>query len=307
MKVWKKALIGVAAALAVAILSLVIAKYAYVAKYNGSKRELDFACSDTNVTDGEIKVMSANLRCDAMFDFGKRTWQYRADLIAKNIEQVKPTIIGMQEATKWQYEYYRDILKNYDSEIVYRDTTFNSEGCPIFYRSDLYDLVDKGSFWLSETPDVMSKDWGAACYRICSYVILQDKATESEFVVFNTHLDHVSDLARINGINVVLEKIRQFGGLPSVIMGDLNAEENSDTYRAATENFDDVKYRVSNGYIGHCTYQNWGTQLDYPTIDYFMISKAGFTVNSYEVITATYNGAYPSDHFSIVTKLTLTN
>ena len=60
-----------------------------------------------------------------------------------------------------------DALKNYD--IVY-----NSEGCPIFYSTEKFELEDKGSFWLSETPEVMSKDWGAACYRVCSYVILKE-------------------------------------------------------------------------------------------------------------------------------------
>lgn len=287
------------------VLICVCLKFAYVARFNRNKKTLTFDC-DAQANNGQIKVMSANLRCDALFDVGKRTWQYRADLIAKNIEHVKPTIIGMQEATPWQYEYYKDILVDYDSEIVYRDATSNTEGCPIFYRKDLYDLEEKGSFWLSETPDVMSKDWGAACYRICSFVILQDKATKNKFVVFNTHLDHISDLARINGIKVVLDKIRQFGGLPSIIMGDLNAEEYSETYKEATKSFDDVKYKVANDFVGHCTYQNWGAELNYPTIDFFLISKTGFVVDAYEVVTTLYDGVYPSDHFPIVTKLTLT-
>lgn len=53
--------------------------------------------------------------------------------------------------------------------------------------------------------------------------------------MFNTHLDHISDEARINGIRVVLDKIAQFGGKPSIIMGDFNAKENSETYKMATE------------------------------------------------------------------------
>lgn len=304
MKVWQKWLIGVGAVVLAVAIVMISLEYCYAARYNRNKKELTFTV-DAYTRHGQLKVMSANLRCDTVLDVGKNSWQYRADLIAKNIEQVKPTIIGMQEATPKQYEYYKDILTEYDSEITYRDKTPIREGCPIFYRKDLYTLVDKGSFWLSETPDKMSKDWGAACYRVCSYVILNDNATEKQFVVFNTHLDHVSDLARINGINVVLEKIKAFGGYPAIIMGDFNAEETTATYAAATENFDDVKYLVDNRFIGHCTYQHYGKELSYPTIDYFMISKFDFVVDSYEVITTTYNGVYPSDHFPIVTKLTL--
>lgn len=189
-------------------------------------------------------------------------------------------------------------MKGYDSIITYRDEMISSEGCPVFFRTDLYTLIDKGSFWLSETPDVMSKGWDAACYRICSYAILKDKTTEKEFVVFNTHLDHVSDTARINGIQVVLDKIAEFGSLPAVLMGDLNAEEDSETYRSATVNFLDAKYQTENT-MTSCTFQNWGTELDRNCIDYVMISKTAFKVNSYKVITETYDGVYTSDHFPL--------
>ena len=143
-----------------------------------------------------IRVMSANLRCFNPQDIGKKSWFYRADLILKNIEAEAPSIIGFQEATKWQYAYLCKSLPGYDSVITYRDNSPFSEGCPIFYDTERYALQDKGSFWLSETPDVMSKDWDSKCYRVCSYVILEEKASGRQFVVFNTHLDHVSEIGR---------------------------------------------------------------------------------------------------------------
>ncbi len=216
----------------------------------------------------------------------------------QGIEKEQPSVIGFQEVTKWQYSYLCDTLSSYDSVITYRDDAFNSEGCPIFYRSDMYTLIDKGSFWLSETPDVMSKSWGAQFNRVCSYVILKDNATETEFVVFNTHLSHVSDEARINGIQAVLDKIAEFGSKPAVLMGDLNAKEDSETYKSATENFYDAKYQTTNT-MTSCTYQDWGEQLDRECIDYVMISKQGLKVNSYKVVTDTYDGVYSSDHFPL--------
>ncbi|MCQ2462424.1 MAG: endonuclease/exonuclease/phosphatase family protein [Clostridia bacterium] len=254
--------------------------------------------------DASIRVMSCNVRCLTPFDLGKRSWFYRANLIVNNIRSNAPTVIGFQEVTKWQYSYLTDTLPGFDSVITYRDKMFNSEGCPVFYRSDLYTLIDKNSFWLSETPDEMSKDWGAACYRICSYVILEEKTSGQRFVVFNTHLDHVSDEARINGINVVLDKIKAFGSLPAVIMGDFNAKEASETYKSATANFLDAKYQTENAVAG-ATYQNWGQKPDNENIDYFMISKKGFTVEEYKVISETYDGVYPSDHFPIFTVISL--
>lgn len=272
----------------------------YYPHYKNSKTNLKL--SDTNAN--EVKVMSYNLRCLNVMDCGKTSWFYRADLIIKSIEKEKPGVIGFQEATKWQYNYLCDTMTGYDSIITYRDNSLSSEGCPLFFRTDLYTLIDKGSFWLSETPDVMSKSWGAQFNRICSYAILKDITTETEFVVFNTHLSHVSDEARINGIQVVLDKIAEFGSLPAVLMGDLNAEENSETYKNATKSFLDTKYQTENT-MTSCTYQNFGKELDRDCIDYVMISKTGFKVISYKVITETYDGVYTSDHFPLAVSLSL--
>ena len=128
---------------------------------------------DTAQSD-EIKIMSYNVRCLTPLDLGKKSWYYRADLIMSDIASEAPDIIGFQEATKWQYHYLVDCMPQYDSVITYRDKSIASEGCPIFYNKSLYTLVDKGSFWLSETPEVMSKSWGAQFNRVCSYVILTD-------------------------------------------------------------------------------------------------------------------------------------
>lgn len=299
---FKKILIGILLLLLAAVLIFVGSMFFYYPHYLKNKTTV----KTEDISDGQIRVMSCNVRCLNPLDFGKKNWFYRADLLLKNIQKNAPSVIGFQEATKWQYSYLVDSMPDYDSVITYRDKAFNSEGCPIFYRKDLYKLIDKNSFWLSETPEIMSKDWGAACYRICSYVILEEKTSGKQFVIFNTHLDHISDEARIKGIDVVLDKIEQFGSLPSVIMGDFNAYEDSETYRSATKNFLDAKYQTKNPMTG-VTYQNWGEITDRGSIDYFMISKQGIKVDEYKIVTDTYDGVYPSDHFQIFTVLELTD
>lgn len=284
------------------ILALVIVfcalDFAYYPRYKKSTASFDLTQAEKN---DEITVMSANVRTWSPTDILKKSWFYRADLTVEKIASVKPDIIGFQEVTPMHYSFLTSHLKGYDNVIQYRDNSPLHEACPVFYNEERFELEDKGSFWLSETPEVMSKDWGAACYRICSYVILKDRGTNKELVVFNTHLDHISDEARINGINVVLDKIQQFGNLPSIIMGDFNADESSSTYAAATELFLDAKYQTENTMTG-ATYQNWGKKLDDENIDYFMISKTGIKVNEYKILNDT-SAEYSSDHFPIVIKL----
>ena len=299
MKKSSKILLSVVAVILVLAIAFSASFYWYYPHYKEMKKEVEI---QDVYRENELRVMSCNVRCISPTDLGKKSWFYRADLIMQGIQKEQPSVIGFQEVTKWHYSYLCDTLALYDSVITYRDDAFNSEGCPIFYRADIYTLIDKGSFWLSETPDVMSKSWGAQYNRVCSYVILKDNATETEFVVFNTHLSHVSDEARINGIQVVLDKIKEFGSLPAVLMGDLNAEEDSETYKSATVNFLDTKYQTENT-MTSCTYQGWGEQLDRNCIDYILVSKTGFRTNSYRVVTDTYDGVYSSDHFPLSVSL----
>ena len=295
----KKFLLGFFTGLLAVVLIAIVVLGWYFPKYLRNRQALSMAPES-----GHITMMSANVRCLTPLDLGKKSWFYRADLLLEDIASQAPGIIGFQEATQWQYAYLVDSMPQYDSVIDYRDTSIASEGCPIFYHKDLYTLVDKGSFWLSETPDVMSKDWGAACYRICSYVILTEKASDRSFVVFNTHLDHVSDEARIKGIAVVLDKIAQFGGLPAVIMGDFNAVEGSETYESVTQNFLDARYEATETRDSY-TYQNWGNLNNAKRLDYFMISREGITALRYDVIPAVHDGVYASDHCPIVLELKL--
>ena len=294
-KIIKTVLISLLCLVLAAVIVLVGNTFLFYPYYNNNKQAVEIQVENN----GQIKMMSYNLRCISPTDWGKKAWFYRANLVIDDIENEKPGIIGFQESTKWHYKYLVDTLKGYDSVIEYRDEAFNSEGCPIFYNTSLYELVDKGSFWLSETPEVMSKSWGAQYNRVCSYVILTDKASGEDFVVFNTHLSHVSDEARINGIKVVLDKIAEFGSLPSVIMGDFNALEGSETYNSVTKNFLDAKKVAEKTSDSH-TYQNWGNPEKFQRIDYFMVSKTGFKINSYDVLSAVHDGVYSSDHCPIV-------
>lgn len=294
-KIIKGVLISLLCLVLAAVIVLVGNTFLFYPYYNDNKQAVEIQVENNS----QIKMMSYNLRCISPTDWGKKAWFYRANLVIDDIENEKPGIIGFQESTKWHYKYLVDTLKGYDSVIEYRDEAFNSEGCPIFYNTSLYELVDKGSFWLSETPEVMSKSWGAQYNRVCSYVILTDKASGEDFVVFNTHLSHVSDEARINGIKVVLDKIAEFGSLPAVIMGDFNALEGSVTYNSVTENFLDAKKVAEKTSDSH-TYQNWGNPEKFQRIDYFMVSKTGFKINSYDVLSGVHDGVYSSDHCPIV-------
>ncbi len=274
--------------------------FAYLPSYLASDRQV---CPRENA-DGAVIIMSTNVRCLSPTDLFEKSWFYRADLIADDIESVRPDIIGFQEATFVHYDYLQSLLVGYDSEMAYRDNFVLSEGCPIFYRTDRFEKINSGSFWLSETPDVMSKDWGSEHYRICVYLRLRDLESGKEFLVFNTHLDHTSDLARINGIRVILDKISEFGDIPAYLMGDLNAKEDSETIQSTKDSFDDSKL-IANVTEDTATFHGWGEAADPRRIDYIMISKGDADVYEYHVVNNLHGTAYSSDHSSVYIKTRL--
>ncbi len=287
--------------LAVVLLVVLVIFFFYLPPYLMSSRVIAPA---TPTSDGTMTIMSTNVRYIAPEDLFTRSWFYRADLISDDIDGVLPDIIGFQEATFVHYDYMKKFMVGYDSENAYRDDFVLSEGCPIFWRTDRFEKVQSGSFWLSETPEVMSKDWGSEHYRICVYVILRELDSGKEFAVFNTHLDHTSDLARINGIKVVLDKIAEFGDVPSYLMGDLNAKEDSETIQSTKEAFDDAKL-IAGITDDSPTFHGWGQAEDPRRIDYIMISKGDADVSEYHVVYNLHGDVYSSDHSSIYIKTKL--
>ena len=294
---------GLCSLVLLVIVAALVVELWYLPRFLMSDARVELSTEESD----EITIMSTNVRCYSPDDLFEKSWFYRADLIIADVNNVKPDIIGFQEVSPLHYGYLQRAMPDYDSEIMYRDNWILSEGCPIFYRTDKYEKLDSGSFWLSETPDVMSKGWGAAHYRVATYMILKDKATGREFVVFNTHLDHVSEEARINGIQVVLDKIAEFGGLPAFLMGDLNAHPDEETILFTHESFDDAHIIAKEKDEG-ATFQKWGTRLsdgNDKRIDYIMISKGAATVSEYRILNNCYNGIWSSDHSSIYIKAKL--
>ena len=133
--------------IAFCITSLIVVEFFYFPRYLIKKEQVEVDNSTTN----EITIMSSNVRCISPDDLFKKSWFYRASLIKDSINEVKPDVIGFQEATWVHYNYLTDILNDYDSVITYRDNFILSEGCPIFYRKDKFHLTKNYLYLINQT------------------------------------------------------------------------------------------------------------------------------------------------------------
>ena len=174
-------------------------------------------------------------------------WSVRKDRVADYIKKNHIDIVGMQEVLHTQLEDLLARLPEYDYVGVGRtDGATKGEYSPIFFLKDKFDVLEKGNFWLSETPDVPgSKGWDAAIERVASYAKLKDKATGKVFMAVNTHFDHVGVTARRESAKLIMRKIKKIvGKRPAVVTGDFNVTEDDEAYKTMTTS----KFRMNDAY-----------------------------------------------------------
>ena len=159
---------------------------------------------------------------------GENYWPRRkADMVAL-VRKMDLDVFGLQEVCPDQAQYLREQLPEFEFVGEHRNADrVTGEASPVCYRKSRFEELKKGTFWLSETPDTPGlKGWGAACPRVCSYLVLRERTSGRVFCFANCHTDHISELAREKGMLLIIERMREFGqGAPIVFVGDHNCRE----------------------------------------------------------------------------------
>lgn len=171
-----------------------------------------------------ITVISYNIRMGVAMD-GENSWQYRCPATKAMIEDQNPDIFGVQEAFDFQIAYIEENCPEYSSIGVGREDGVSAgEHMSIFYKTASVELLDRGTYWLSETPDIPSKGWDAACCRTATWAFMQMKDSGKKFYYVNTHLDHVGREAQKNGLALIVGNIDGMNpdGYPMILTGDFN-------------------------------------------------------------------------------------
>jgi endonuclease/exonuclease/phosphatase family metal-dependent hydrolase len=232
-----------------------------------------------------FRVMTYNIRMDTTSD-GVNRWDLRKDRVSHLIQYYNPDLIGVQEALSHQVADLHAALPSFGWYGVGRDDGKDQgEFSAIFYRLNLFELRNKGTFWLSETPDMPgSKGWDAALPRICSWVKLKDRRTNKRVCCFNTHLDHVGRVARKESARLILALIHEIAGsmTPTILTGDFNVGPESDPYRTIITNtsLQDAKHMTISPHYGpHGTWSSFDVRRRIgQRMDYIFISSHYFRV-----------------------------
>jgi len=259
------------------------------------------ACSQKQT----VSVMSFNIRLSPNDEFdAENSWLYRKSAVVNMINEVRPDLFGIQEGLYDQVNYLDDNLPQYGRYGVGRDDgQERGEANAIFYRKERFDVVECGTFWLSATPDSVSRGWDGACNRVVTWAKLKDRlANGKEIYFFNTHFDHIGSIARAESGKLIVSKMQEMvlPEDPVFLTGDFNANYDNEILNPIR---DYMKMARETAPVSDTlnTFNNWG-KIEPNTgrniIDHIFIKNA--TPLKYETLTGQYGVAYISDHYPIM-------
>lgn len=247
----------------------------------------------------ELKIISYNIRTLARD--GENSWQFRKHATKNMIELHKPDAFGLQEAMLPHMQYIDSVCPQYARVGVGRsDGKEGGEFVTIYYNKERFDLLDSGTFWLSETPDQVSRGWDAALPRITTWVKLRDKATKRKFFYFNTHFDHMGTTARVESSKLIVEKIREIAGKKAMVVltGDFNIESENEALQPLYDNMSAAR-RCAPITDNKGTYNGWGLLKRYPVIDHIFYGGRKVKCNAFRTLDGDYGAKFISDHFPL--------
>lgn len=254
-----------------------------------------------------FSAMTYNIRLNVAID-GENAWPLRKEFLCSQIQFYEPDIFGVQEATPDQVNDISLFFPHYDKVGVGRDGEGKGESSNIYFKKNRFINLESNTFWLSETPNEISKGWDAAFNRICTYVLLKDKKSKKSFYVFNTHLDHMGEEARTKSIQLILDKISEINhkNYPVIFMGDFNSEPDSQRILSLKKLMNDSRDITEEKPFGpNGTFNGFNHDVAVPKlIDYIFLSKdSKLIVMKYAILSDSKDLKYPSDHFPVFVKL----
>ena len=244
----------------------------------------------------ELKVASFNIKCGTSHGMGNvksgNGWDDRKGYLCDLINFSAFDVFGAQEVRYGQLKDMVAALPDYSYIGVGRDDgKTKGEFCPVFYRRERFKQLDSGTFWLSDTPNEVSRGWDGMCNRVCSWGYFQDKYTKSKFYFLNTHLDNKGAVAKTKGVELILKFIEEHcKGAQVIVTGDMNVNQNSEWYKmfvasgVLKDSFVAARYRFApSGTFSTFTPTRYSTNR----IDHIFVSK-DVVVERYGVLTLHY-------------------
>ncbi|MGV3763189.1 endonuclease/exonuclease/phosphatase family protein [Parapedobacter sp.] len=260
----------------------------------------------------QFRAATFNIRYNADADKASGNgWDLRKGPVSEVILTHQFDVVGTQEGDAGQLADLKALLPGFDFTAYPYGGKGDLHNCATFYRTALFEVLDSGVFWLSETPDEPSIGWDATDRRICQWTKFEVKETGEEFFFFNAHFYWRLEEAKRESGPLIVQKVKEIAGdAPVICVGDFNSTVETPQIQAVKSLLGDAYDRtktprqgVENTNMGGGVFQ--GTPKN--RIDYIFLTSH-FEVEDYQVLSDVYNGDhYPSDHLPVTSLLTLSD
>ena len=247
-----------------------------------------------------LHVMSFNVRYGTAPD-GPNRWEVRRPRALGMLKKRRPELLGLQEALSFQVEEIAKAGGYLPVGVGRDDGRAAGEFSAILYDPKRLRLLRSDTFWLSPNPSaVASKGWGNDITRICTWAYFRDLATGRGFYHFNTHLDHVSQPSREQGVALILRHIAERAPVdPVLVTGDFNTGEANPVQAQMREaGFRDA-FRVLHPETQDAvSFNGWKAEPTGDKIDYVFVEGATKTLEA-EIVRDKVKGMWVSDHMPV--------
>lgn len=260
-----------------------------------------------------VTVMSFNIRMDNKGD-GDNQWTSRKDFACRLVHFYQPDLIGTQEVLHHQLMDMKQRLPDYGVAGVGReDGKEKGEYSAVFYKKGRFELLENNTFWLSEQPEAVGKKgWDAACERVVTWAKLRDKLSGQVFYFFNTHFDHMGQVARHESALLLKGRVAEISGkYPVIVTGDFNAEPGSEVVQLLTDlsdskHFADSRRMAGFRYGPEYSFHDYGRLpiAERKMIDYVFTRNIKKVLIS-AILTDTEGVLFVSDHYPLLVSLIL--
>lgn len=251
-----------------------------------------------------LSVMSFNIRNSNAND-GTNSWQYRFPASFDMLLKLKPDVVGMQEVLPLQRAMLDEEVEGYKAVGVGRDNgKKKGEQTCIYWNTKTVKMLKWGCFWLSETPDKPSGSWDTACWRTATWALMKDKRSGKKFYFVNTHLDHVSAIARSKGLELIVSRIAEINpeAYPMILCGDFNVLPNDSCLKVLDGKMVSARETAPQPHDNGATYHNWGKNKK-DVIDYIYYSGFDSCASFRRVTEKFADKPFVSDHYPILAEL----
>lgn len=251
-----------------------------------------------------LKIITSNIRYENAHD-GIHSWENRLPLLQQIYTEFGPDILATQEGKEKQI---KSLAQKLSLKLVegHREWIEDRMYPCLYVNEEQISVIESGDIWLSDTPQVRgSVSFKSTFPRLCTWMRINHLVNDQEYIVINTHLDHVLEETRLEQTKVLVNEINKINknNIPLILMGDFNDSPESSIRKIILEELDLKDPWIEEAIPEETSHHSFlGDKAEGVRIDWILVPLA-FAVQDIRLEKKSFDDIFPSDHYPLLATL----